>query len=352
MRIDREMEERKSVERERKVLVLGASYLVAISSVNRHRSPNSGTSTLLRQLRIVHQHGLPLDTRISFRPIVWGHLLESVHAVLHGLRHLEMKFKRAISLSHRDTVLNYKYLSNDPSSALDSRIATAIYELWQDEVMPSLMEYSANFYLPENATYFLDAALRICLPDYVPTDEDVLHTHTRCNGVSEERLEFDTFSLRLINVRSQSLDRLKWMHTFDPADLYCLVLCVGTVDYDRIPAGDTLSPLDRYLALVSELFSLTSPLVLRDIPVLFLFTKSDVLSAKLSRAPLNEHVSSFPPGADPLDVAAAAKYIVRSTMEARGSAVRVASRPLLMNLTDTLDTRALTILAQAVGHPH
>jgi guanine nucleotide-binding protein subunit alpha len=47
-------------------------------------------------------------------------------------------------------ILDYR-ISPDPSFSLDGDIIQAIESLWQDPIIPSLMERSSEFYLMDSA---------------------------------------------------------------------------------------------------------------------------------------------------------------------------------------------------------
>jgi G-protein alpha subunit len=48
-------------------------------------SGESGKSTIVKQMKIIHQNGYTRDELLSFRPLIWKNLLESAHDVIQAL---------------------------------------------------------------------------------------------------------------------------------------------------------------------------------------------------------------------------------------------------------------------------
>ena len=91
--IDRQIEQDgKKLKRECKILLLGTSTLPLHSPLpylGGLGSSESGKSTIVKQMRIIHQDGFSYDTKITYREAIYSNLLESAQAVA-GAMH---KFK-------------------------------------------------------------------------------------------------------------------------------------------------------------------------------------------------------------------------------------------------------------------
>ena len=69
------------------VLLLGAS--------------ESGKSTVLKQIRIIHQADYTLEEKLMFKPIVFANTIQSMSIILHAVERL------GISLNNNCTIIHY-----------------------------------------------------------------------------------------------------------------------------------------------------------------------------------------------------------------------------------------------------
>ena len=51
-------------------------------------SSESGKSTIVKQMRIIHQDGFSLEARIAYRAAIYANLMESAQAIVFALRKL------------------------------------------------------------------------------------------------------------------------------------------------------------------------------------------------------------------------------------------------------------------------
>ncbi|KAI9454672.1 G-protein alpha subunit-domain-containing protein [Lactarius psammicola] len=76
--IDRQIEEdSKKYKRECRILLLG--------------SGESGKSTIVKQMKIIHQNGFTPEEILAFRPIVWKNLLQSASGVVLALARFNLE---------------------------------------------------------------------------------------------------------------------------------------------------------------------------------------------------------------------------------------------------------------------
>jgi hypothetical protein len=62
------------------------SAMRAYTDPNSHLgSGESGKSTIVKQMKIIHQNGYTNDELLAFRPLIWKNLIESARDVVHAL---------------------------------------------------------------------------------------------------------------------------------------------------------------------------------------------------------------------------------------------------------------------------
>jgi guanine nucleotide-binding protein G(i) subunit alpha len=288
--IDRSLEEeRKRLRQECKILVLGAS--------------NSGKSTIVKQMKIIHQSGFSEYELSTYRPTIYRNLLESATTLIQAMRHLEIEVESSENKEYCDYLMGY-ILSLVPAHEIDARVGTAVASLWIDPCMPKVFEHEAEFYLMDSAPYFFDEALRIAQPGYIPTEMDVLRSRTMTTGILETRFSMGQLRIHMFDVGGQRSERKKWIHCFE--NVTSIVYVVALNEYDQVLLEENgqnrmLEALLLFESIVnSRWFTRTSM-------ILFL-NKIDLFKQKLIRSPLNLYFPDYAGQND--DVNRAAKYIL------------------------------------------
>lgn len=179
--IDRTIEEdSKKFKKECKILLLGKGWplsLVPLTKLTRTAinpgSGESGKSTVVKQMKIIHQDGFSLEERIAYRPAIYQNLLESAQAIVFAMHKLSIKptdaqnqvYCLSCSASHPLTrhptqqgapeqITRYKLDPLiDPNFCFPEQLALSINRLWRDPVIPQIMDYhSSEFYLMDSAS--------------------------------------------------------------------------------------------------------------------------------------------------------------------------------------------------------
>ena len=60
-------------------------------------------------------------------------------------------FPASLIQANADRILDYEVLA-DAAFVFDEEMAQAIYELWKDPIIPTIMDHSSEFYLMDSAS--------------------------------------------------------------------------------------------------------------------------------------------------------------------------------------------------------
>jgi len=309
-------EDSRKFKRECKILLLG--------------SGESGKSTIVKQMKIIHQGGYTAAELQVFRLVVYKNLVESAHAVVQAMRKLGIDCAIPANRDHAETIIDFKVPANDSSFTLNPELATAIEELWRDPVITQVMDHSNEFYLMDSAPYFFSQVHRICDRSYIPDESDVLRTRAKTTGITETRFNMGQLSIHMFDVGGQRSERKKWIHCFEAVT--SIIFCVALSEYDQVLLEEKgQNRMAESLVLFESVIN--SRWFLRTSIVLFL-NKTDVFKAKLSKVPLENYFPEYTGGPD---INKAAKYILwRFTQTNRA---RLNIYPHLTQATDTSNIR-------------
>ena len=311
-----------------------------ISEVSRHEfreykllllgSGESGKTTIVKQMKIIHKNGYSKQELYMFRLTVIKNLIDSVRAIALALRLLGMEPERLESREAADVLTQYE-VPADANAFLPPEIGGLIQTLWTDPIIPRLLERRSEFYMMDNAGYFLDAAPRIAMDSYIPTQEDVLHARSKTVGISETRFEMGRgLAIHLVDVGGQRSERNKWIHCFDAVT--SVIFCVALSEYDQVLLEDShQNRMAESLVLFESIIN--SRWFQRSSIILFL-NKIDIFKQKLARRPLSDYFPEYTGGDD---VNKAAKYILWRFMQVNHS--KLCIYPHITQATDTTNIR-------------
>ena len=196
--------------------------------------------------------------------------------------------------------------------------------------MPALLERRNEFYLMDNAEYFMNAVPRIAGDAYLPTQEDVLHARTKTVGIMETHFQMGDMSIHLVDVGGQRSERNKWIHCFD--SVTSVIFCVALSEYDQVLLED--SSQNRMAESLVLFESIVNSRWFQRSSIILFLNKIDIFKQKLARRPLSDYFPEYTGGDD---VNKAAKYILwRFT---RANHAKLSIYPHITQATDTTNIR-------------
>ncbi|KAK9767580.1 hypothetical protein K7432_002515 [Basidiobolus ranarum] len=222
--------EAKKAKNEVKILLLGAG--------------ESGKSTILKQMRLIHNRGFTDLERESYRIVIFRNTTQSIRDLLYGMEVL------GISLNNQD---NIKYVSlfddipdlnhGDPYPKEYLQAVTAI---WQDEGTQICYQKSNLYQLDDNAIYFFESLDRLSELNYKPTDQDILYTRIKTTGITETVFDMDPLTYRMVDVGGQRSERKKWIHCFEDVTALLFLVAISGYDQTLTEDRDTVSHIPHY----------------------------------------------------------------------------------------------------------
>ncbi|KAK6002261.1 hypothetical protein QM012_001899 [Aureobasidium pullulans] len=288
--IDRGLEEdSKKLRRECKILLLG--------------SGESGKSTIVKQMKIIHQNGYSVDELRLYRHTIYKNVIDCAKALIGAMQQFDISPEVPENIQHCDFIMQFT-VDPDPNAHLDAS--------------------------------FFDEVHRITQDDYCPTEADVLRARTKTTGIYETRFQMGQLSIHMFDVGGQRSERKKWIHCFE--NVTSIIFCVALSEYDQVllEASDQNRMMESLVLFDSVV---NSRWFMRTSIILFL-NKVDLFRQKLGKSPLSNY---FPDYSGGNDVNRAAKYLLW-----RFNQVNRAHLNLYPHLTQATDTSNIRLVFAAV----
>lgn len=261
LRADREQQAR-----EVKLLLLGAG--------------ESGKSTIVKQMKIIHESGYTQDDCIQYKPVVFSNTIQSMIAIIRAMGQLKINFGDP-DRAH-DARQLFNLVSNSDEGEMPPELADIMKKLWKDSGVQECFMRSREFQLNDSAPYYLNELERISAPHYIPTEQDVLRTRVKTTGIVETHFSFKGLNFKMFDVGGQRSERKKWIHCFE--GVTSIIFCVALSGYDLVLAED--EEMNRMVESMKLFDSICNNKWFTDTSVILFLNKKDLFAEKIKKSPL------------------------------------------------------------------
>uniref|UniRef100_A0A7N4NTX7 G protein subunit alpha z n=1 Tax=Sarcophilus harrisii TaxID=9305 RepID=A0A7N4NTX7_SARHA len=215
-RIDRHLRsESQRQRREIKLLLLGTS--------------NSGKSTIVKQMKIIHSGGFNLEACKEYKPLIVYNAIDSLTRIIRALAALKIEFHNPDRAY--DAVQLFALTGPAESRGeITPELLGVMKRLWADPGVQQCFCRSSEYHLEDNAAYYLNDLERIAALDYIPTVEDILRSRDMTTGIVENKFTFKELTFKMVDVGGQRSERKKWIHCFE--GVTAIIFCVELSGYD------------------------------------------------------------------------------------------------------------------------
>merc|ERR1711935_948056 len=190
----------------------------------------SGKSTIVKQMKIIHESGFTVEDFKQYRPVVYSNTIQSLVAILRAMPNLGIAFVDENREGDAKMVMDVVSRMEDTEPFAEELLA-GMKRLWVDKGVQECFSRSNEYQLNDSAKYFLDDLDRLGAKDYQPTEQDILRTRVKTTGIVEVHFSFKNLNFKLFDVGGQRSERKKWIHCFE--DVTAIIFCVAMSEYDQ-----------------------------------------------------------------------------------------------------------------------
>ncbi|KAK4546933.1 Glucoamylase 1 precursor (Glucan 1,4-alpha-glucosidase) (1,4-alpha-D-glucan glucohydrolase) [Oleoguttula mirabilis] len=261
----------------------------------------SGKSTILKQMKLIHEGGYSRDERESFREIIFSNTVQSMRVILEAMESLELPLDDQRAEYHVQTI--FMQPAQIEGDVLPPEVGQAIKTLWQDAGVQAAFQRSREYQLNDSAKYYFDSIDTIASPTYIPSDADVLRSRVKTTGITETTFIIGDLTYRMFDVGGQRSERKKWIHCFE--NVTTILFLVAISEYDQLLFEDeTVNRMQEALTLFDSIcnsrwFTKTS--------IILFLNKIDRFKEKLPVSPMKNYFPDYEGGQD---YGAACDYIL------------------------------------------
>ncbi|PWY80285.1 guanine nucleotide binding protein, alpha subunit [Aspergillus sclerotioniger CBS 115572] len=316
--------DKKVMDRTIKILLLGAG--------------ESGKSTIIKQMRIIHSGGFPEDERRQTRAVIYSNLIIAFKVLLDIMRAESIDFQQERTKPLADFIDSLEPDVASDEAFSDPKVRDALRDMWDDTGVQKAVARGHEFALHDNLHYFFNSLDRIFTPGWLPDNQDMLQARLRTTGITETLFELGQMNFRMMDVGGQRSERKKWIHCFE--GVQCLLFMVALSGYDQCLVEDQNANQMHEAMMLFE--SLVNGEWFKRKPIILFLNKIDLFKGKLHVSPVSSHFPDY--NGSNTDFDAAARYFADRF---RGIN-RIPDREIYIHYTNATDTTLLKATMDSV----
>ncbi|XP_017841930.2 guanine nucleotide-binding protein G(f) subunit alpha isoform X2 [Drosophila busckii] len=192
----------------------------------------SGKTTIIKQMRILHINGFTDDERREKIPEIYQNIHDSINQLVMHMGLLGLRFGSCTSERSANYILS---LPAEAPEYFNEEYCDHVTTLWNDVGIRACYDRSNEFPLLDSAKYFLDNFARICDVDYIPSTEDILHSRKVTTGITQITFRVPVGSgeqeFRMYDVGGQRDERNKWIQVFE--GIQAVLFLISCSEFDQ-----------------------------------------------------------------------------------------------------------------------
>ncbi|KAM6975995.1 guanine nucleotide-binding protein subunit alpha-11-like [Tautogolabrus adspersus] len=246
----------------------------------------SGKSTFIKQMRIIHGSGYSEADKKVFTRLVFQNIFTAIQALINAMKTLQIGYIDDKNTSHAKKL---SQVQAEQVYTLEAWQADAIKRVWNDHGVQRCYDRRREFQLSDSAKYYLSDLDRITAPLYIPTEQDILRVRVPTTGIIEYPFNLEKCIFRMVDVGGQRSERRKWIHCFE--DVTSVIFLAAMSEYDQVLSESAdENRLMESLALFKTILS--NQWFQGSSTILFL-NKTDLLEEKITHSHLATYFPAF-----------------------------------------------------------
>ncbi|XP_038624108.1 guanine nucleotide-binding protein subunit alpha-11-like [Tachyglossus aculeatus] len=313
--------DKRDARRELKLLLLGTG--------------ESGKSTFIKQMRIIHGSGYSEEDKRGFTKLVYQNIFTAMQSMIRAMETLKILFKHE---QNKANALLIWEVDIEKITAFEQPYVNAIKTLWNDPGIQECYDRRREYQLSDSAKYYLMDVDRIATPGYLPTQQDVLRVRVPTTGIIEYPFDLENIIFRMVDVGGQRSERRKWIHCFE--NVTSIMFLVALSEYDQVLVeSDNENRMEESKALFRTI--ITYPWFQNSSVILFL-NKKDLLEDKILYSHLVDYFPEF--DGPQRDAQAAREFILKMFVDLNPDSDKI----IYSHFTCATDTENIRFVFAAV----
>jgi len=302
-------------------------------------SGDSGKSTVLKQMRLIHKVPFSPSEVEHYRQLVFDNLTRGLRYLLDAMDDMDLKISEK-NLEHWDLVDGVRDIRDGEPFPIE--YYEPLKALWNDPNVQKAWERGNEAALPENLLYFYSDLERLFEPTYQPTEQDIIRCRARTIGITETMFSLREHEMLMVDVGGQKSERRKWIHCFQ--DVTSILFLVSLSGYDQCLVED--KDANQMQDAMTIWDSICHSQWFKQTSIILFLNKNDLFERKIPTSDIKNFFPDF--DGEPGDIKAGRAYFKRRFGRLAQKAGRSNEREIYIHVTTATDTAMLRVVMAAV----
>ncbi|KAF6732781.1 Guanine nucleotide-binding protein subunit alpha-13 [Oryzias melastigma] len=314
-----------------KILLLGAG--------------ESGKSTFLKQMRIIHGQDFDQKAKEEFRATIFSNVIKGIRVLVDAREKLHIPWGNPSNHHHGETMMAFdtRSVMAQGHGMVESKVfqhyLPSIRALWADQGIQNAYDRRREFQLGESVKYFLDNLGRLGQSDYLPSQQDILLARKPTKGIHEYDFEIKNVPFKMVDVGGQRSERRRWFECFD--SVTSILFLVSSSEYDQVLMEDRQT--NRLSESLNIFETIVNNRVFNNVSIILFLNKTDLLEDKVKQVSIKDYFPDFL--GDPASLVDVQHFLVECFHKKRREQQQ---KPLYHHFTTAINTENIRLVFRDV----
>lgn len=317
------MKDRLTFRRTVRILLLGAG--------------ESGKSTFLKQMRIIHGQDFGEGAVLEFKTVVYNNIVKGMRVLIDARHKLGIPW--GTPSCEKDASFVFAFES---TTKLDERVFSQYLEplrrLWVDSGIRTAFDRRREFQLGDSLKYFLDNLDRVGGQNYTPSKLDILHARKATKGISEHQILIKSIPFLFVDVGGQRSQRQKWYQCF--VGITSILFLAASSEFDQVLMEDRKT--NRLQESCDIFETIINNKSFSNVSIILFLNKMDLLQEKIKHVNIAGYFDNYV--GDPRNI----ENVKAFELNLFDSRRRERNKPLFHHFTTAIDTENIKHVFQDV----
>ncbi|KAJ6610197.1 heterotrimeric G protein alpha subunit 4 [Mycena sp. CBHHK59/15] len=302
-------------------------------------SGDSGKSTILKQMRLIHNVPFSSQEVESYRQLVFENVTRGLKALLDAMPDMGLSLPEELQ-PYAEMVATAEDLRD--GEPFPRHLFDPLTALWTNPTVKKARQRGNEIALPENLAYFYHALPRLFDRNYVPTEQDIIQTRARTTGIIETKFSLQDHEMRMVDVGGQKSERRKWVHCFQ--DVASILFLVSLSGYDQCLTED--QDVNQMQDAMTIWESICHSQWFKQTTIILFLNKNDLFERKILKSNIKDYFSDYE--GEERNIRAGRDYFKKRFTKLTQKQGAETGRQVYIHITTATDTALLRVVMTGV----
>ncbi|XP_060757305.1 guanine nucleotide-binding protein subunit alpha-13b isoform X2 [Neoarius graeffei] len=271
----------------------------------------------------------------------FSHCHTGIRVLVDAREKLRIPWGEPSNQTHGETLMSFD--TRSAQGMVEAKVfhqyLPAVRALWADSGIQHAYDRRREFQLGESVKYFLDNLEKLGMPDYLPSQQDILLARKPTKGIHEYDFEIKNVPFKMVDVGGQRSERRRWFECFD--SVTSILFLVSSSEFDQVLMEDRQT--NRLTESLNIFGTIVNNRVFSNVSIILFLNKTDLLEEKVKTVAIKDFFPEYE--GDPHSLEDVQKFLVTCFRNQRREQQ---NKPLYHHFTTAINTENIRLVFRDV----